>query len=172
MYIETKEIGPEGLRVDRLVENLSTLPVEGNEEIRVQPVRLSGTLHREPDGVAFEGDIETVATLVCSRCLDPYALPLQLHFELLYTTEPEATAKGESRVDEDEITRTHFDGLRIDVRELISEQIYLGMPLKPLCRDECLGLCARCGSNLNESTCGCSEEPIADPRLGALKKLL
>ncbi|MEE9291830.1 MAG: DUF177 domain-containing protein, partial [Acidobacteriota bacterium] len=129
MYIETKEIGPEGLTIDRRIDTLSTLPLAGSEKVLVGPVHLGGQLDRDPEGVAFEGEIATVATLTCSRCLESYRLPLQLHFDLLYTSTPEPAAKGESRVDEGEITRTHYDGHRIDLNELLSEQIYLGMPL-------------------------------------------
>jgi uncharacterized protein len=172
MYIETKEIGPEGLDIDRLIGDIASLPLEGSEEVHVRQVHLSGRLLRERGGIAFEGDIETVAALACCRCLESYQLPLQLHFDLLYTTEPEASTKGESKVHVEEITRTRYDGVRIDLRELLSEQIYLGMPLKPLCRAECLGLCPRCGANLNQAACSCREERTGDPRLKVLKKLL
>ncbi len=172
MYIETKEIGPEGLTIKRLIDALSTLPLEGSEKVLVGPIQLDGQLDRDPEGITFEGEIATVATLTCSRCLESYRLPLQLHFGLLYTSAPEPAAKGESRVDEGEITRTHYDGYRIDLNELLSEQIYLGVPLKPLCRPDCPGLCQRCGANLNEGACGCSEEPVGDPRLQVLKRLL
>ena len=172
MYIETKEIRPEGLTINRLIDALSTLPLEGSEKVLVGPIQLDGQLDRDPEGIAFEGEIATVATLTCSRCLESYRLPLQLHFDLLYTSAPEPAAKGESRVDEGEITRTHYDGYRINLDELLSEQIYLGVPLKPLCRADCPGLCQRCGANLKEGACGCSEEPAGDPRLQVLKRLL
>ena len=172
MYIETKEIGPEGLEIDRLIGDIAPLPLEGSEEVHVQRVHLNGQLHREQGGISFEGEIETVATLACCRCLEPYQLPLQLHFNLLYTTEPETPAKGENRVNVGEITRTRYDGLRIGLHELLSEQIYLGIPLKPLCRPICQGLCPRCGANLNQAACSCREEQLGDPRLQVLKKLL
>lgn len=172
MYIETKEIGPEGLAIERLVDTLPSLPLEGSEKVLVEPIQLDGQLSRDPEGIAFVGDIATVATLTCSRCLESYRLPLRLHFDLLYTSVPESNSKRESRVDEEEITRTHYDGSRIDLEELLSEQIYLGMPLKPLCRPDCPGLCQHCGVNLNEGACGCSEEPSGDPRLKVLKRLL
>ena len=171
MDIETKEIGPEGLIVDRVIDSLP-VPVEGSDVVRIDRVHLTGELLKESGGITFTGDIGTVATLACSRCLEHYPLPLELHFSLLYTAGPESAGAGESRLDEDRITESRYDGERIDLGELLAEQIYLGLPLKPLCDPECRGLCARCGVNRNQGTCDCREERDADPRLLALKKLL
>lgn len=172
MFIEIKEIGPDGLVVDRRVSCTLPPPPDGEEPVTVGPVHLSGELHKDGAEVAFSGDIETVATLSCSRCLEPYPLPLDLHFDLKYTAEPEAAGAGESRVDEHSITVVHFDGARIGIDDLLAEQILLGLPLKPLCREDCGGLCPHCGTNRNTRACGCSTERGADPRLAALKKLL
>ena len=172
MFIETKEIGPEGLVIERDIEVGDSIQLAGEETIQAGAAHVSGELLREEDGFSFRGDIETVATLSCSRCLEPYTLPLALHFDLLYTARPEPADRRQSRMDEDEVTLTHFDGRRIDLNQLLEEQIYLAVPLKPLCRPECRGLCPRCGANLNESACGCTQERDEDSRFPDLKKLL
>ena len=172
MYIETKEIGPEGMVVDRDIAFKMPKPQAGEDEVEVGPVHLSGELQEEEDGVEFTGDISTVATLPCGRCLEPYGLPLDLHFDLRFTSDPETSEKGEHRMDEQSITEVRFDGDRIDLDALLAEQIYLGLPLKPLCRQDCRGLCPRCGTNLNLADCGCPPAERGDPRLAALKKLL
>lgn len=172
MFIETKEIGLEGLAIDRFIDEPAPLPLEGREVAQVGRTHLRGDLAREADGIAFTGDIETAVTLTCSRCLEPHPLPLDLHFNLLYTTHPEGTGKKQSRLDEESVTRTHFDGTRIDLQALLSEQIYLALPLKSLCRVECRGLCARCGTNLNQGSCGCDEEAPRDSRLRPLKTII
>jgi uncharacterized protein len=173
MYIETKEIGPDGLVVDRnLAWNLPP-SADGDDEVRVERIQLNGELHKDGSRIAFAGEIATVATLRCSRCLEPYGLALDTRFDLLYTAEPEKDVRGgESRIDEDSFTEVHFDGARIDLDSLLAEQIYLALPLKPLCRDDCRGLCPRCGANLNAGACGCPEDRVPDPRLAALKKLI
>jgi uncharacterized protein len=172
MFIETKEIGPEGLEVDRYFTGLPPLPLDGSEVVRLGEVHLTGEIRREAADVEFAGDIETEATLNCSRCLESYRLPLTLHFSLLYTTSPDAAGRKERRVDEDSVTLTQYDGVRLDLKALLAEQIYLGLPLKPLCSDDCRGLCARCGTNLNLGRCECQEKRIDDPRLQVLKTLL
>jgi uncharacterized protein len=172
MYIETKEIGPDGLVVEKDQAWALPAPEEGADEVQVERVHLSGEVHRESRGHAFSGDISTVARLGCSRCLEPFFLPLDLHFDLLYTSEPDEPHGAESRVDEESFTQVYYDGTRIDLDALLSEQIYLGLPLKPLCRIDCRGLCPRCGANLNQESCGCPAESEADPRLSVLKTLV
>ncbi len=172
MYIETKEIDPDGLVVERDQPWHLPPPRPGDDPVSVEHIRLAGEVHEEGDGYAFSGDIDTVATLGCSRCLEPYQLPLHLHFDLLYTPRPEQASGGESRVDEEEFTAVHFDGGRIDLDALLAEQIYLGLPLKPLCREDCHGLCPRCGTNLNQGSCECPTGPEPDPRLSPLKALV
>ncbi len=171
MYIEIKEIGPEGLAVSRSV-GAFRLPLGGGDSIQVDTVHLNGDLIREKDGISFVGRLETSAGLSCSRCLEEYSLPLDLPFDLFYTTEPEGTGGADNRVDDDMVTRVHYDGGRIDLQSLLSEQVYLGLPLKPLCRPDCMGLCPRCGTNLNAGDCHCAEERTEDPRLRVLKSLL
>jgi len=171
MFIETKEIGPEGLVVSRSIDGFR-LPLSGAEAIWIDRVQMNGDLLKEDDGISFAGRIETRATLACSRCLEEYILPLDLPFNLFYTTAPETAPGNERRLDEDMVTRVHIDGSRIDLRSFLSEQVYLGLPLKPLCRPDCLGLCPRCGTNLNTDACTCAEERTEDPRLRILKSLL
>jgi len=171
MFIETKEIGPEGLVVSRSLDGFR-LPLNGAEAIGIDAVQLDGELLKENDGVSFAGRIETRATLACSRCLEDFILPLDLPFDLFYTTGPETPSGDERRLDENMVTRVHIAGSRIDLRSLLSEQVYLGLPLKPLCRPDCLGLCPRCGTNLNTDACTCAEERTEDPRLRILKSLL
>ena len=86
------------------------------------------------------------------------------------------TARGERRIAEESITHARYDGARINLAELLEEQVYLGLPLKPLCRADCRGLCSRCGTNLNVEACECPERQdgtrTEDPRLLTLKTLL
>ncbi len=172
MYIETKEIGPEGLVIEQYVELPAPLPLEGDEVVEVGRAHLSGELAREAAGIQFTGDVETGARMRCSRCLESYSFPLELHFRLLYTTSRDSEKGGAGRLDEESMTLVHYDGARIDLGALLREQVYLGLPLKPLCSTGCRGLCPRCGANLNAGTCGCPQERPEDPGFGVLKKLL
>jgi len=73
-------------------------------------------------------------------------------------------------VQEDDLETSYYSDDQIDLGELMREQFYLALPMKPLCRDDCRGLCPQCGTNLNAGTCDCS--PVwEDPRLAALKAI-
>ena len=82
----------------------------------------------------------------------------------------ENVGEGEREVEEDDLATAFYDDERIDLAHLIMEQFQLALPMKPLCKDACKGLCPQCGTNLNTGSCDCS--PIwEDPRLAALKAL-
>jgi len=176
MFIQTKEIGPDGLDIDRRFEYDMPVPPEGVEAVSVGEVHITGALSKTGEGIDFQGDIETVATTACSRCLEPYPLPMELHFRLLYTLESDSGTRGERRIKDESITHARYDGMRINLGELLEEQVYLGLPLKPLCRTDCKGLCTNCGTNLNVEACECPEKQdgarTEDPRLLTLKTLL
>src|ERR671919_630513 len=79
-------------------------------------------------------------------------------------------ADEESEVREEDLETSFYRNEQIDLNELLREQFYLALPMKPLCRDECKGLCPQCGTNLNTGTCDCGPG-WEDPRLAALKQL-
>ena len=92
---------------------------------------------------------------------------VQTTLELPHATN---TGEGEIEVEEDDLTTAFYEHDTIDLGHLMREQMYLALPMKPLCRDDCRGLCPTCGANLNLGTCGCKHE-WEDPRLAVLKRL-
>jgi uncharacterized protein len=148
----------------------TALPVE--EDYRVTaPVVLETTIAKDKKKVRIVGHAATTLELACSRCLDGYEVPVDARFDLVYL--PAADAPGEDEVevrDEDINTAFYRDG-SIDLAELLHEQFYLLLPMKPLCRVDCKGLCPMCGTNQNVTTCAC-ETRWVDPRLEGLKALL
>ncbi len=82
------------------------------------------------------------------------------------------TGEGdEQEVEEEDLDTSYYRDDQIDLNELLREQFYLALPMKPLCREDCRGLCPQCGTNLNTGTCTCATE-WEDPRLAALKGLV
>ena len=79
-------------------------------------------------------------------------------------------ARDGGEVGGDDLTTAFYRDDRIDLVQMIREQMFLAMPMKPLHSDDCKGLCPSCGANLNETTCGCRNEWI-DPRLAPLRDL-
>jgi uncharacterized protein len=123
---------------------------------------------RTADGILVRGELTTVVELQCDRCLDPLIQGVEFKIEEEFhptidmsTGAPLPYDEEETRIDEHHI---------LDLTELIRQSIFLALPMHPVCRLDCLGLCDRCGQNLNEGPCGC-EESTVDPRLEILKKI-
>jgi uncharacterized protein len=137
----------------------------------VQPVRLAFDLYKNKAQFRLVGRISTVLELQCGRCLEPFTLSVDAPFDVMYLPHTENTGEGEVEIEEDDLeTAFYRDGV-IDLGQLIREQFYLVLPMKPLCREACRGLCPQCGANLNQSSCTCVSTWI-DPRLEVLRSLV
>jgi uncharacterized protein len=117
------------------------------------------------------GEVRTRLELTCSRCLEPFDVPVDAAFELRYVPQAENIGEGEREIAEDDLITAYYRGGMLDIGDLLREQFQLALPMKPLCNDACRGLCPECGANLNRTECGCS--PVwEDSRLAPLKNLL
>jgi uncharacterized protein len=117
------------------------------------------------------GRATTTLELDCSRCVEPFSVPVEAAFDLRYVPHTENTGEGEREIAEDDLTTAYYREGLLDVVELLREQFQLALPMKPLCSDACQGLCPQCGTNLNRTTCECAPT-WEDPRLAPLKGLL
>jgi uncharacterized protein len=136
----------------------------------VEPVALGFDIYKDKDQFHIVGDVKTTLELPCSRCLEPFLWPVDSHFDLRYQPHAQNTGEGEREVEEDDLTTAFYQDDQIDLRQLMDEQFYLSLPMKPLCTDDCKGLCPVCGKNLNRETCDC-KRTWDDPRLAALREL-
>jgi uncharacterized protein len=119
--------------------------------------------------VFIKGEFSAIIDSNCSRCLEDISVPIGGNFT--YTLIP---AKAETREDleltAEELEISHYQGDLIDLTPIICEQIILQIPIKTPCREECKGLCPRCGINLNTSSCNC-HLAVVDNRMAVLKKI-
>jgi len=144
---------------------------EGDAYRIVAPVGLAFEIHKDKDKFRLVGTVATELELACSRCLDPFRLPVAAPFDLRYLPASDVSSDPEREVDDEDLETSYYENGAIDLNELLREQFYLALPMKPLCRDDCRGLCAQCGTNLNTGACDCA--PVwEDPRLAPLKNLL
>ena len=102
---------------------------------------------------------------------EPFTMPVDQTFDLRYQPHTVNTGEGERELEEDDLTTAFYEHDEIDLDHLMREQFHLALPMKPLCREDCKGLCPRCGANRNTTTCTC-EVRWEDPRLAGLKALL
>lgn len=129
------------------------------------------------DGVVFvTGDCEEEVGLECGRCLVFFSFPLRVSFRLTLDPQdsPDSGDRPEGReLHPDELDEHHYTGDAINLGPLFREQLLLALPIYPLCRPDCRGLCPKCGLNLNEGSCRCVAEDLPlpmNPFQKALKK--
>lgn len=117
-------------------------------------------LHLESvnEGIVATGTARAPWTSVCRRCLRPVSATLEATLLEVFEADP---VEGETQP---------LRGVEIDLEPVAREAILLGLPLAPLCREDCAGLCPECGVDLNEGGCGCVVEAV-DPRWAALDEL-
>jgi uncharacterized protein len=158
-------------RVDRTID-AAALPLSGDEAFRVvAPVRLAFDIFKDGKQFHLVGHVQSTLALECGRCLEDIVLPVNLPFDLLYLPHNENVGEGELEVEDDDLTTAFYRDEQIDLGQIALEQFFLALPMKPLCRESCRGLCSECGTNLNAGTCSCVRE-WTDPRLDSLRSLL
>ncbi len=170
LTITVATLADEGLTIDSEVEGDSLRP-EGAGEIGIGRVRLCGELTPLDGEYLFQGSISTTYTGTCDRCLEPVAEAYEA--EALWTFVPGAPIAGDEdseSVEEDD-SATFFAGPELDLGARAWEELVLAQPSKMLCRETCKGLCATCGSNLNEGPCDCRAGEIEDDSAPTRKSL-
>lgn len=118
------------------------------------------TLEAVEGGILVRGSVELRYVEICRRCLEENTRDLRFEAAELYR-------RPQDRWEEGYV----IDGETIDLRHMVQENVVLNLPIHPVCRENCLGLCTRCGANLNDGPCGCPEE-VVDMRWAALRDLL
>lgn len=137
------------------------------QEIRFkEPVQMSFQLTGQQESLLIRGEITAELELACSRCAEDFVLPL--HF-----TMNEVIPLASEEDQDGYWNSSYLDRERdeLDLSELSIQALLENLPLQPLCRQDCRGLCSICGQNLNSGDCGCQAETI-DPRLAILGQLL
>jgi len=136
----------------------------------VAPVDLAFDIHKDKDQFRLVGGVKTRLELACGRCLESFTLPVDASFDLRYQPHAQNAGEGEREIEEDDLSTAFYEHETIDLGQLMREQFYLSLPMKPLCGEECRGLCPVCGTNLNRGACSCVRD-WEDPRFAALKAL-
>jgi uncharacterized protein len=145
-----------------------------DEDFRVvAPVVFGADARKDKEKVRLVGRVTSELEVACGRCLEPFRIRVDSPFDLLFlpVSEQKATATDEDRqLGDDDASASYYEDQKIDLAQVIREQFYLALPMKPLCREDCQGLCPVCGINRNTDTCSCQSEWV-DPRMDALRHL-
>jgi len=114
---------------------------------------------RADQSILVKGTLDTEVELTCSRCLNPFSCPLTINIEEEYFPTKDVITGASLSLPEEPGSFT-IDGDNIlDLTEAISQYTLMVIPMKPLCREDCAGLCPTCGVNLNNESCDCPAKP-------------
>ncbi len=126
-------------------------------------ISVSGLITNTGNGLQVKGKLSIPAAFDCTSCLTAVEKIMESSFS-------ETFHEG-AGTEEAEADWLFFQGDEIDIGEMLRENVILSEPLRPVCREDCQGLCPRCGIDLNHESCACERKAV-DPRLAELQKLL
>lgn len=168
MIIDVDRLPREGLEISKDFE-FSPVEIIDEETVFLEPVHAEIYIKKVGEEVFIKGRIKVLLSFVCSRCLVPFEFPVDSPFDLAFFPEEFEVAKEE--LDSEDLDMSFYYGRRIDLREVVLEQLNLTFPLKPLCSALCRGICPVCGKNINSGGCSCETRDF-DVRLDKLKNFI
>ncbi len=135
-----------------------------------KPMHTAARIVKVGQSFFLKGNVETTLRLTCVRCLSDFSFPISSSFDLTLSPLKKAPTEEEVELKEEDMESSFFEGGEIHLSEIACEQVFLEIPYKPLCREDCRGLCPVCGKDLNLSTCDCVPEN-SESAFSALKNL-
>ena len=126
------------------------------------PISLKGTLLNIGGSLELAVTVHAVLECTCDRCLESFEKTIECSFE-------EVLKKEDFNNQHENPDAIYFQGNSVELDEIVLNNIILSLPIKNLCSEDCKGLCANCGHNLNQGECSCDTR-ATDPRFDALDK--
>ncbi|MCD6161510.1 MAG: DUF177 domain-containing protein [candidate division Zixibacteria bacterium] len=167
MKIEIREITPEGNDF-HFSESAEEMDISVTGVKFPMPIEVDLSIVLSGDELICQGEVHTDVEVECSRCLEIFDLPVRerLQFVVQMTDSPIMN----SDEDNDEFEMIPKTQTFIDISDRVRDSIVLQISMKPLCSEDCKGLCPMCGINLNEEECNCMPDKT-DERWETLKNL-
>lgn len=144
------------------------LDYQGAAFRQVGPLQVDAVAELVGSEIRIRGHLGTRLKASCDRCLGPVEIPVERDFDLFYRPMKSIAREEEVEIPEDELDVGFFSGDGITLADVVSEQAILALPMKVVCRPECLGLCPTCGADRNRETCQCLV-PQEDSPFASLK---
>jgi uncharacterized protein len=134
------------------------------------PVRWRGQVVFADPGFYLRAKLSYEQTLSCNRCLKPIVEPTRADVELMIVVGLNKEAGSEHALHEQDLGELYIEEEVLETDPILIEQLQLNVPMKPLCRDDCKGLCSGCGADLNDGVCTCTGARV-DARWASLAAL-
>jgi uncharacterized protein len=167
--VHQNEVPEKGLSLTCAVQP-EELTLPGDEGRFRGDLTIEVEIHLAARGLMTRGVLAGVAVRECVRCLAEFEEPLEVPFTAEYRARnqprggrKQAPAKSPDDEQDSGEETYPYDGERLDLAEMLREQVILAGPMHPLCRKDCLGLCPVCGQNRNQRSCACPEPREANP---------
>jgi len=146
------------------------IDLTGDEAKLKNAVCVEGELKKRIVETEVGGKINAELEIECTRCLQRVDRKLEIPFEASFVTEENYIKAKAAELGAKDLDVSVFEGDKIDLTELVREQILLNLPVQVFCKEDCKGLCEKCGANRNLIDCNCKEKEI-DPRWQSLREL-
>lgn len=169
MKIHLDKIGAEGLDLDETLSQSWLLEALGpNRDVTATgDGHFKAHLTRIEDVVHVQGHFYAPFQAACSRCLEPVALPIESDLQVaVFPRGSEPGAADDGELGEEDVGVSTYENQEINLGQVVHDEIFLDLPMTPLCSETCAGLCGNCGQNLNQGSCACA--PVGDLRWSAL----
>lgn len=168
MKIELKRTSEDFSEKHQLEEGPEVLGLKAEGAAFEDPVKVELTIAKSQDQLICRGQVRTRVRLECSRCLAeyPHGLSSTLDFVIDLSGNPDGTKSEEEGYFFADQSSAFFE-----IDDLVREAVILSVPFKPLCSENCKGLCPVCGTDLNRSACSCAKKDV-DPRWDQLRGFL
>ena len=163
-------IAPGTIEYGEDIRQVSPLPVHGQADLLIERRSEERGPHSQVSDIrlraSYKGDFE----ILCARCVEPVPQALEGDFDLLFRPADVDAISGEHAITPDETEIGYYENSGLSLEDVVREQVLLSLPPRTLCKEDCKGLCPRCGQNQNLATCSCEQTP-SDPRWNALAGL-
>lgn len=142
-----------------LADDISTeeLGLDTDEIEVVGTCHLSVRVRKLGAGFQVTGQARVTVAQECARCLEPIERTIEPTFDMVYEKAGSAHMRTEEQIRQGDLGITFFNDSEIDLGPEAKQAVRLALPLKPLCRQDCRGLCPSCGTNLDTGECECRE---------------
>lgn len=165
MNIDIDRLPAEGLSVSRDYEFCGDDLVEDNA-VPLKPLHAEIFIRKVGEEIYVKGQISTCVNLICCRCLSPFEFAVDSHFDLVFL--PEELDVVKEQLERDDVNKLFYYSRSLNLEEVVLEQLNLTFPVRPLCSEDCQGICPVCGRLIRNGDCSCAEKS-PDDRLEKFK---
>jgi len=156
----------------KVAEPAKQFTLDPAEGALTRDVEVTGTFVKTNQDFRVSGHIRSQVQLFCSRCLEPFPFEIESRFSCSCIPRPVDTLlDSEVELKAEDIEIEYYEDNKINLAQLVYDQIMLSLPVLRLCSEDCKGFCPQCGTNLNIAKCDCEGGEDVDPRFAVLKSL-